>query len=94
MDTMFTMPGNGQPLADTLSMIQDNESDDGQSEPCFTGLPAGEFDYATYRAGKKRRRLRDRKLWVMVVVGLTVYILVEVFITKGKLTEALRPRYF
>ncbi len=88
------MPSNGHPGADTLSMIQDNASDDDRPEPSFTGLPTGDFDYSTYRAGKKKRRLRDRKLWVMVVVGLTVYILVEVFITKGKLTEAIQPRYF
>ncbi|MEO2021922.1 MAG: hypothetical protein ABGX05_08835 [Pirellulaceae bacterium] len=74
-------------------MSQDNE-DTGRTDASFTGLPTGDFDYSTYRAGKKRRRLRDRKLWVVVVVGLTVYILVEVFITKGKLTEAIRPRYF
>lgn len=74
-------------------MSQDNE-DTGRTDDSFTGLPTGDFDYATYHAGKKKRRLRDRKLWLMAIGGLTVYILIEVFITKGKLTEALRPSYF
>jgi hypothetical protein len=74
-------------------MSQDNE-DTGATNDSFTGLPTGDFDYDNYRAGKKRRRLRDRKAWLTVLVGLTIYILVEVFITKGALTEAIRPRYF
>ncbi len=71
------------------------DQDDSTSVPdSFAGLPSGEFDYDMYRAGKKRRRLRDRKAWLTVVVGLTIYILVEVFITKGTLTEAIRRIYF
>jgi hypothetical protein len=71
------------------------DQDDSTSVPdSFAGLPSGEFDYDMYRAGKKRRRLRDRKAWLTVVVGLTIYILVEVFITKGALTEAIRRIYF
>jgi len=75
-------------------MTQDDRDHSPPTSESFAGLPSGEFDYDLYRAGKKRRRLRDRKAWLTVVVGLTIYILVEVFITKGALTEALRPGYF
>lgn len=75
-------------------MTQDDRDHSSPATDSFTGLPSGEFDYDLYRAGKKRRRLRDRKAWLTVVVGLTIYILVEVFITKGTLTESLRPGYF
>ncbi len=75
-------------------MNHGDQDDSTSGTDSFAGLPSGEFDYDMYRAGKKRRRLRDRKAWLTVVVGLTIYILVEVFITKGALTEAIRPSYF
>ena len=75
-------------------MTEDDRDHSPPTTDSCAGLPSGEFDYDLDRAGKKRRRLRDRKAWLAVVVGLTIYILVEVFITKGTLTESLRPGYF
>ena len=75
-------------------MTQDDRDNSPPATDSFAGLPSGDFDYDTYRAEKKRRRVRDRKAWLTVLVGLTIYILIEVFITKGALTEAIRPRYF
>ena len=48
-------------------MTQDDRDHSPPTTDSFAGLPSGEFDYDMYRAGKKRRRLRDRKAWTRLV---------------------------